>query len=113
MVFTQFQNVAGNDLEQFQTARSQPILWPPEYKTGDDLSLRRREEIVFPPDGGGAQSFQIESIRAHHHWWSMIFSENRFPPPDRVRAGFFRIMLQGPGGGQPSLGTLRSGSRRS
>jgi hypothetical protein len=33
----------------------------------------------------GAQSFQIESIRALHHWWSMIFSENRFP--------LFRIML--------------------
>jgi branched-chain amino acid transport system substrate-binding protein len=34
-VFTQFQNVAPNDVEQFATSSKQPILWPPEYKTGD------------------------------------------------------------------------------
>jgi branched-chain amino acid transport system substrate-binding protein len=33
-VFTQFQNVAPNDLNQFRDGAKQPILWPPEYKTG-------------------------------------------------------------------------------
>ena len=35
MVFTQFQNVAPNDVEQFAAGSKQPILWPPEFKTGD------------------------------------------------------------------------------
>jgi branched-chain amino acid transport system substrate-binding protein len=35
IVFTQFQNVAPNDLEQFADGNKQPILWPPQYKTGD------------------------------------------------------------------------------
>jgi branched-chain amino acid transport system substrate-binding protein len=39
MYFTQFQNVAANDLEQFRDGSKQVILWPPEYKTGD---------IVYP-----------------------------------------------------------------
>lgn len=34
-VFTQFQNVMPNDLEQFANGKVQPILWPPQYKTGD------------------------------------------------------------------------------
>lgn len=34
-VFTQFQNVAPNDFEQFADGKKQPVLWPPEYKTGD------------------------------------------------------------------------------
>jgi branched-chain amino acid transport system substrate-binding protein len=34
-VYTQFQNVAPNDFEQFATGKAQPVLWPPEYKTGD------------------------------------------------------------------------------
>ena len=34
-VFTQFQNVAPNDVEQFAAGSKQPILWPPEFKTGD------------------------------------------------------------------------------
>jgi len=38
-VFTQFQNVAPNDLDQFRTAEKQPILWPAEYKTG---------ELIYP-----------------------------------------------------------------
>jgi branched-chain amino acid transport system substrate-binding protein len=33
-LFTQFQNVAPNDLEQFRTSK-QVILWPAEYKTGN------------------------------------------------------------------------------
>jgi branched-chain amino acid transport system substrate-binding protein len=33
-VFTQFQNVAGNDLEQFRDTSRQVILWPEQYKTG-------------------------------------------------------------------------------
>jgi hypothetical protein len=33
----------------------------------------------------GAPSFQIETIGAPTFWWSMIFSENRYP--------LFRIML--------------------
>jgi branched-chain amino acid transport system substrate-binding protein len=35
IVFTQFQNVAPNDIEQFADGSKQPILWPPQYKTGD------------------------------------------------------------------------------
>jgi branched-chain amino acid transport system substrate-binding protein len=34
-VFTQFQNVAPNDVEQFADGSKQPVLWPPQYKTGD------------------------------------------------------------------------------
>ena len=33
-VFTQFQNVAAGNLDQFGNGSVQPILWPPEYKTG-------------------------------------------------------------------------------
>jgi branched-chain amino acid transport system substrate-binding protein len=34
-VYTQFQNVAPNDVEQFATDKVQPVLWPPQYKTGN------------------------------------------------------------------------------
>ena len=34
-LFTQFQNVAPNDLEQFRAGSKQVILWPAEYKNGD------------------------------------------------------------------------------
>jgi branched-chain amino acid transport system substrate-binding protein len=34
-LFTQFQNVEPNNLDQFKSGAKQPILWPPEYKTGD------------------------------------------------------------------------------
>jgi len=34
-VFTQFQNVSANDFEQFADGKVQPVLWPPQYKTGD------------------------------------------------------------------------------
>ena len=34
-VFTQFRNVSPNDFEQFADSKKQPVLWPPEYKTGD------------------------------------------------------------------------------
>ena len=34
-MFTQFQNVAPNDFEQFANGKVEPVLWPPEYKTGD------------------------------------------------------------------------------
>ncbi len=34
-VFTQFQKVEANDIEQFADGKVQPILWPPKYKTGD------------------------------------------------------------------------------
>jgi branched-chain amino acid transport system substrate-binding protein len=33
-LFTQFQNVAPNDLEQFRTASREVILWPEPYRTG-------------------------------------------------------------------------------
>ena len=33
-VFTQFQNVATNNLEQFSDGQVEPILWPPQFKTG-------------------------------------------------------------------------------
>jgi branched-chain amino acid transport system substrate-binding protein len=35
MFFTQFQNVAPNDIEQFREGSKQVILWPPEFKSGD------------------------------------------------------------------------------
>jgi branched-chain amino acid transport system substrate-binding protein len=34
-VYTQFQHVAPNDFEQFATGKAQPVLWPPQYKTGE------------------------------------------------------------------------------
>jgi branched-chain amino acid transport system substrate-binding protein len=34
-VFTQFQNVSANDLGQFGNGQVEPILWPPEFKTGN------------------------------------------------------------------------------
>ncbi len=34
-VFTQFQHVTANDFQQFADGGKQPILWPPQYKTGD------------------------------------------------------------------------------
>ena len=34
-VLTQFQNVEPNNLDQFRSGAKQPILWPPEYKTGE------------------------------------------------------------------------------
>jgi len=33
--FTQFQGVAGNDLNQFRDTKHQVIVWPAEYKTGN------------------------------------------------------------------------------
>jgi branched-chain amino acid transport system substrate-binding protein len=32
---TQFQNVEPNNVDQFRDGHNQPILWPPEYKTGE------------------------------------------------------------------------------
>jgi branched-chain amino acid transport system substrate-binding protein len=34
-LMTQFQNVEPNNLDQFKTGAKQPILWPPEYKSGN------------------------------------------------------------------------------
>ena len=34
-LFTQFQNVVPNDLEQFRAGTKQAILWPSQYKTGN------------------------------------------------------------------------------
>jgi branched-chain amino acid transport system substrate-binding protein len=34
-VFTQFQHVSANDFEQFADGKNQPVLWPPQYKTGN------------------------------------------------------------------------------
>ena len=48
-LFTQFQNVAPNDLEQFRAGSKQVILWPAEYKTGNmifPIARRGRTEIV-------------------------------------------------------------------
>ncbi len=39
MVFTQFRNVSGNDINQFRDTTRDAILWPPEYKTG---------ELIYP-----------------------------------------------------------------
>jgi branched-chain amino acid transport system substrate-binding protein len=33
-VFTQFQNVAASDPEQFADGKKQPVVWPKEYQTG-------------------------------------------------------------------------------
>src|SRR6202008_4078738 len=37
------------------------------------------------------------------YWWSMIFSENRYPPRIKSGAGFFGIMLKA---GSASVGSL-------
>ncbi len=34
-LFVQFQNLEPNNLDQFRDASKQPILWPPEYKSGN------------------------------------------------------------------------------
>ena len=34
VVFTQFQNVAAGNVDQFRDGSVQPILWPPHYKSG-------------------------------------------------------------------------------
>jgi branched-chain amino acid transport system substrate-binding protein len=34
IVFTQFQDVQPNNVEQFRDGSKQPILWPSQYKTG-------------------------------------------------------------------------------
>jgi len=34
-LFTQFQNVAAGDLDQFSNGKVEPILWPPAFKTGN------------------------------------------------------------------------------
>jgi branched-chain amino acid transport system substrate-binding protein len=34
-VFTQFQHVAPSNFQQFADGHVQPVLWPPQYKTGD------------------------------------------------------------------------------
>jgi branched-chain amino acid transport system substrate-binding protein len=34
-LMTQFQHVEPNNLDQFKTGAKQPILWPPEFKSGD------------------------------------------------------------------------------
>jgi branched-chain amino acid transport system substrate-binding protein len=41
-LFTQFQNVAAGNLEQFSNGSVEPILWPPEYQTGS---------IIYPYGG--------------------------------------------------------------
>ena len=35
MVLTQFQNIEPNNVDQFKKGDHQPILWPPEYKSGE------------------------------------------------------------------------------
>jgi branched-chain amino acid transport system substrate-binding protein len=34
-LFTQFQNVAPNNLDQFRDGKVQPIIWPADAKTGN------------------------------------------------------------------------------
>jgi branched-chain amino acid transport system substrate-binding protein len=45
-VFTQFQNVTPNDMEQFSKTDHQVILWPDKYKTG---------KIIYPYVGAAKQ----------------------------------------------------------
>jgi len=35
MAFTQFQNITGNDLEQFKEPKKNVLLWPTKFKSGD------------------------------------------------------------------------------
>jgi hypothetical protein len=42
--------------------------------------------------GLGIAAFAMQPA-ARHYWWSMIFSENRYPPRIKSGAGFFGIML--------------------
>jgi branched-chain amino acid transport system substrate-binding protein len=41
-LFTQFQNVEPNNFEQFADGKKQPVVWPPDYKTG---------EMIYPYAG--------------------------------------------------------------
>ena len=34
VVWTQFQGVSDNSLEQFREVKHEVIIWPPEYRTG-------------------------------------------------------------------------------
>ena len=44
---TQFQNIEPNNLDQFKSGDKQPILWPPEYKTGEMIyPYEKREKEV-------------------------------------------------------------------
>jgi branched-chain amino acid transport system substrate-binding protein len=43
LLVSQYQNVVGNDLDQFRDYRKQVILWPAEYKSGD---------LVYPYEAG-------------------------------------------------------------
>jgi len=38
-LFTQFQDVAAGDLDQFSNGKVEPVLWPPEFKT---------ENMIYP-----------------------------------------------------------------
>jgi hypothetical protein len=42
--------------------------------------------------GLGIAAFAMQPA-AQRYWWSMIFSENRYPPRIESGAGFFGIML--------------------
>jgi len=42
-LFTQFQNVAPGNMDQFRDGSVQPVLWPPQYKTGT---------MIYPYPGG-------------------------------------------------------------
>jgi branched-chain amino acid transport system substrate-binding protein len=42
-LFTQFQNVAPGNMDQFRDGSVQPVIWPPQYKTGT---------MIYPYAGG-------------------------------------------------------------
>jgi hypothetical protein len=57
--------------------------------------MRRRKAPTHSPDGHRWQ-LPAANTSLHNHlayWWSMIFSENRYPPRIKSGAGFFGIML--------------------
>ena len=66
-VFTQFQNVAPNNLDQFRDGSKQPILWPPEYKTGDMIyPVRRRTEEIKMRDRNPGSAAHCFALRPGH-----------------------------------------------
>jgi hypothetical protein len=67
---------------------------PETVKTHVKADIHR---VVGRDTGASGRAGQKEgarlSPRPQVYCWSMIFSENRFPPPIKSGAGFFGIML--------------------
>ena len=77
-VFTQFRNVAPHEFDQFATGKVQPIVWPPEYKTGDLIYPYTDARIVV----GVLLAFAAELLELGEHRFDLqifgLLRSNRF-----------------------------------